>query len=47
MIFADRRPLLGRHLDQVQAGLAGHLQRLHGGHDAVLLARGADEADGA
>src|SRR5262249_16961169 len=44
--LADRRPLLGRHLDQVQAGLASHLQRLRGRYEAVLLTGSADETDG-
>src|SRR5581483_2766460 len=44
--LAHRGPLGGGHLDQVQPGLAGHLQGLRGGDDPVLLAVGADEADG-
>ena len=44
--LADGRPLLVGHLDQVQAGLAGHLQGLGRRDDAVLLALGPDQADG-
>src|SRR5262249_50320080 len=42
--LAHRRPLVGRHLDQVEVGLAGHVQRLGGRHDAELFAVGADQA---
>src|SRR5262249_24768618 len=42
--LADGRPLLRRHLDEVQVGLAGHLQRLRGRHHAELLAVGPDQA---
>ena len=45
--LADRRPFVGGDLDQVEAGLAGHLQGLGGRDDAELLAVGADQADGA
>ena len=41
--LADRRPLVGGHLDEVEVGLAGHLQGLGGRDDAQLLAVGADQ----
>ena len=43
--LADRRPLVGGHLHQVQAGLPRLLQGLRGRHDAQLLPLGADQAD--
>src|SRR5262249_1123150 len=45
--LADRRPLLGGHLDQVELCLAGHLQGLRGRDDAELFAVGADQPHGA
>jgi hypothetical protein len=44
--LADRRPLVGSHLDEVGLGLAGHLQRLAGGHHPQLFSLTADEANG-
>ena len=43
--LADRGFGLGRNLDQVQILFLGDAQGLHGGHNAKLLARGADQTD--
>src|SRR5262249_30845892 len=43
---ADRRPLIRRHLDQVEVGLPGTLQGLCGRHDVQLFPIGANQAYG-
>ena len=44
--LADGRPFLGGNLDQIHARFAGHFHGLGRRDDAVLLALGADQADG-
>jgi len=43
--LADRRPLLGGHLDQIQLRFARQIQRLLRRHDAQLFPIDANEAD--
>src|SRR5207249_12277427 len=43
--LADGRPLLRRHLDEIQVGLTGQLHRLRGRDHPELLAVGPDQAD--
>src|SRR5262249_13027894 len=45
--LADGGPLLRGDLDEVEVGLARHLQRLGGRDQAELLPLGADQPDGA
>src|SRR5262249_28824148 len=42
--LAHRRGLVGGDLDEVEVGLAGHVERLRRRHDAQLFAVGADQA---
>ncbi len=43
---ADRRPLVRRHLDQIEPRFAGDTERLVGGDDAQLFSFMRDHADG-
>ena len=45
MMTRKRRNKIMRNLDQVQILFLGDAQGLHGGHNAKLLARGADQTD--